>query len=136
VEECKVAFKQGDAFFASIDLGVLKVPMHRELGVVPRYRALGLVESLIGGWLRNRKIFVRVNLGRLASVSYDGNDRSRWFDLSDEDGYSLRLLFSVAEPVPGEEAAVLTALRDHVRECGLKVDLDTRRALGISDFTP
>ena len=128
------AFKQGgDAFLASVDGGVLSVPMHRDLAQVPRYR-LGLIDSLIDGWLHNRRIFVRINLGRLVSVCYDGNDRSRWFDLADQDGYSLRLLFSIGDPLPEKETAVLTALREQVRTCGLKVDLDTRRALGISDY--
>ena len=91
-------------------------------------------DSLIDGWLHNRKIFVRINLGRLVSVYYDDNDKSRWFDLADQDGYSLRLLFSIGDPLPEKETAVLTALREQVRTCGLKVDLDTRRALGISDY--
>lgn len=128
-------FKQGDAFLASVNRGVLTVPMHRDLTQVPRYR-LGLVDSLIDGWLHKHPILVRINLERLATVTYDGNDRSRWFDLSDLDGYSLRLLFSVAEPLPDKENAVLTALRDHVRSCGVTVDLYTRRALGISDYQP
>lgn len=122
-------FKEGDAFLASVDGGVLRVPMHRDLRQVPRYG-----HGLIDVWLRRRMIFVRVNLGRLASVSYDGNERSRWFDLIDQDGYFLRLLFSVGEPLPEKEAAVLTAVREHVRKCCVKVDLDTRRALGISDY--
>jgi len=124
------AFKEGDAFLASVDRGVLTVPVHRDLALVPRYGHGQRVE-----WLRKREIFVRVDLGRLASVSYDGNDRSCWFDLADQDGYSLRLLFGVAA-LTEKEDAVLTALRDHVRECGVKVDLDTRRALGISDYLP
>jgi hypothetical protein len=125
------AFKQGDAFLASVEGGMLTVPMHRDLKQVPSYG-----RGLIDRWLRKRPIFVRVNLDRLASVSYDGNDRGRWFDVADQDGYSLRLLFSVTEPLPERESAVLTVLRDHVRDCHLKVDLDTRRALGISDYLP
>ena len=52
------AFKQGDAFLASIDRELLTVPMHRDLAQVPRYGHGILVE-----WLRKRRILVRVNLG-------------------------------------------------------------------------
>jgi hypothetical protein len=128
------AFKQGDAFLASVDGGMLTVPMHRDLAQVTRWR-FGPLDSLIDGWLHNRKIIVRINLDRLLSVSYDANDRAGWFDLTDQDGRSLRLLFPVFE-LGEKETVVLTALRDHVRSCGLKVDLDTRRALGISDYLP
>jgi hypothetical protein len=72
--------------------------------------------------------------GRLASVSYDA-ERRRWFDLDDHEGHSLRLMSPITV-LSGKEATILWALRDHVRECHLKVDLDTRRALGLHDYLP
>lgn len=106
--------------------------MHRELRQISWAQRHGLIAA----WSRKHPIVVRVNLARLAAVSYDGNDRSRWFDIADRDGYSLRLLYSVADPLPEKEAVVLTALREHVLRSGLSLDLDTRRALGVGDSQP
>jgi hypothetical protein len=75
-------------------------------------------------------------LARLTYVSYDWNDTSRWFDLTDKDGYSLRVLFSTDEQLPEKEAVVLNALREHVSTSQLKLDAPTRKALGISDYLP
>ncbi|MFZ2058607.1 MAG: hypothetical protein WAV54_14465 [Acidimicrobiales bacterium] len=104
------AFQQGDAFLASVDRGVLTVPVQGELARIPWY-----ARGLLVDWIRNRREFARVNLGRLVRVSYDANDRRRRFDLADQDGYSLRLLFPVAE-LTERETAVRTALRRHL--CG------------------
>jgi hypothetical protein len=115
---------------ASIDRGVLTVPVQRVRGQIPLH-----ARGLIALWIPYHPEVARVNLSRLASVSYDYNERRRWFDLADQEGRSLRLLY----PVTGlteKETALLTVLCNHVRECHLMVDLDTRRVLGISDYLP
>ena len=124
------AFEQGEAYLASLESGLLKVPMQNEPARLPVW-----FRGLLTNWLANRMEYARVNLRRLARVTYDANDQRRWFDLADQNGYSVRLLFPVGE-LTEKEAAVLTALRDQVIECGLEVDPETRTALGISDHRP
>ena len=124
------AFQQGSAFLASMDGAVLKVPLEKEPPRIPLH-----ARGLLTDWLLNRTEYARFNLDRLAHVSYDSNDRHRWFDIAEQNGYSLRLQFPVHE-LGEKETAVLSALADRVTRCGLKVGPGTRRALGISDYLP
>ncbi len=98
------AFQQGDAALASLDGAVLKVPVQKEPVQLPLH-----AQGILANWLANRVEYARVNLGRLASVSYDANDRRRWFDLADQTGHSVRLLFPV-RALSDREASVLGAL--------------------------
>lgn len=123
-------FQQGDVFLASIDRGVLKVPVQKDPVQIPLH-----FRGILTNWLLNRAQYARLNLDRLAGVSYDGNDQRRWFDLADQSGNVLRLMFPVGELTEGE-AAVLRALRDEVCKCGLVVDRETRTALGVRGDHP
>jgi hypothetical protein len=121
---------------------MLTIPGHREdIGEIPGQGPALLVVFLLDrlvSWL-HKPVYARVNLARLANVSYHANDVERQLDLSDQDGHSLMLLFSAAQAPPEKEtaekeAAVLRAIREHVSTSHVKVDLETRRALGIGDY--
>lgn len=127
-------FNQGEAGLASIDGGVIKIPLQNA--------RIGLRFPIMWGvlpnrWLYSRTRYCRFKLDRLASVSCDHNDAGMWIDLTGSDGLSqLRLTFPPRIGFDDKEKAVLAALRDKVIEKHLKVDLATRRALGISDYSP
>ncbi|HTW99964.1 MAG TPA: hypothetical protein VMD59_14370 [Acidimicrobiales bacterium] len=123
----RTRFNEGEAGLATIERGVLKVPLHRDAGRAPVYVAGFRVDNVVA-WTEH----ARIRLTRLARVDYDSNDRARWFDLADRDGRTLRLLFPVGQ-LTAEEAAVLAALREHVDAHGPLVDPPVRRALGIAD---
>lgn len=122
-----VGFRQGDVGLAVIDRGVLEVPVQHEPRRLPLHAG-----GFLSRWLPGRTVYARVRLDRLTAINHDCNDRARWFDLHDVSGGTLRLLAPLGQ-LRDEEAAVLTALRDLVEQYGLDADLDTRRALGVSD---
>ncbi len=126
------AFKEGDAFLASVDGGVLTVPMHRD---VPEVKIGELACCRTRGWLAPQAS--DPGSGELGPTCQRELRRQRQEPLVRPCGSGrilAALAVSVAKPLPEKESAVLTALRQHVRKCGRKVDLDTRRALGISDY--
>ena len=123
-------FPQGDVALASLDAGVLKVPVQKEPVQVPLH-----FRGLLTNWLLNRTEYARVNLGRLARVSYDANDRWRWFDIADQSGGSVRLLFPIVG-LTEKETVILGVLRDQVNSCGISIDPRTTAAFGDPRLRP
>jgi hypothetical protein len=120
------AFQEGYAFEASVTGDVLAVPLITERSA-PRWLKLEERRSIrISRALRTT---AHMKLAKLQAVSFDYNDRHRWFDLRDSRGQALRLLFAVASPTEPERV-VLAALRQHVTASGLGVDDETKAALG------
>ncbi len=117
------AFQEGYASEASVNGDMLTVPLIAEKSL-PRWLTAKQVSSAL-------RATARVNLGRLAFVSFDYNDQRRWFDLTDARRHSVRLVFAVGRPT-GRETAVLAALREHVAASRLEVDPGTEAALSAS----
>lgn len=125
------AFRQGDARLATIERGVLKVPLQP---AVLHADGLSLASVLANSSLFRRTRYGRFKLDRLASVVGDHNDSGMWIDLADRDGLAqLRLLFPARRGFDDREQAVLSVLRDVVVERRLVVDLATREMLGLRD---
>ena len=123
-------FQAGHAFEARVNGDVLSVPLVDER---PAPRWLGTEVPLFGHLRRTFRVVARMNLAKLAAVSFDYNDQHGWFDLKDTRGQSLRLLLTVGT-LSENEALVLAYLRQQVKTRQLQVDRET--AVALSSGSP